>query len=167
MTKKLAPMHPGGVLREEFLTPLELPAGALAKACDLPRTRIERIARRQTKRRALHKEAQEVLRIYPSGAMPIHRRELRGPGGPSPQRLAKKGLEALFPDLFASRIIDQDRRGGRPESASLTVMMPGGIGAQSDAHLARLGFAGIEFIDENGGGPGVRLRKRQRPKKPK
>ena len=23
--------------------------------------------------------------------------------------------------------------------------------------------AGIEFIDENGGGPGVRLRKRQRP----
>jgi transcriptional regulator with XRE-family HTH domain len=26
---------------------------------------------------------------------------------------------------------------------------------------------GIEFIDENGGGPGVRLRKRQRLKKPK
>ena len=25
--------------------------------------------------------------------------------------------------------------------------------------------AGIEFIDEDGGGPGVRLRKRQRPKK--
>jgi transcriptional regulator with XRE-family HTH domain len=27
--------------------------------------------------------------------------------------------------------------------------------------------AGVEFIDENGGGPGVRLRKRQRTKKPK
>jgi predicted transcriptional regulator len=27
--------------------------------------------------------------------------------------------------------------------------------------------AGIEFIDENGGGPGVRLRKRQRAKKAK
>jgi len=27
--------------------------------------------------------------------------------------------------------------------------------------------AGIEFIDANGGGPGVRLRKRQRPKQPK
>jgi predicted transcriptional regulator len=27
--------------------------------------------------------------------------------------------------------------------------------------------AGVEFIDENGGGPGVRLRERQRPKKPK
>jgi hypothetical protein len=24
--------------------------------------------------------------------------------------------------------------------------------------------AGVEFIDENGGGPGVRLRKRQQPK---
>ena len=30
-------------------------------------------------------------------------------------------------------------------------------------------LAGVEFIDENGGGPGLRLRKhqRQRPKKPK
>jgi transcriptional regulator with XRE-family HTH domain len=27
--------------------------------------------------------------------------------------------------------------------------------------------AGIDFIEENGGGPGVRLRKRQRPKPPK
>ena len=27
--------------------------------------------------------------------------------------------------------------------------------------------AGIEFIDENGGGPGVRIRKRKRPKKSK
>ena len=30
-----------------------------------------------------------------------------------------------------------------------------------------LGLSGIEFIDENGGGPGVRLRKRQRLKTPK
>ena len=30
-----------------------------------------------------------------------------------------------------------------------------------------LELAGIKFIDENGGGPGVRLRKRQRLKKPK
>jgi predicted transcriptional regulator len=27
--------------------------------------------------------------------------------------------------------------------------------------------AGVEFIDENGGGPGVRLRNRQRPKQTK
>jgi addiction module HigA family antidote len=37
-------MHPGEVLREEFLVPLGLSAGALAKACGIPRTRIERIA---------------------------------------------------------------------------------------------------------------------------
>jgi len=30
-----------------------------------------------------------------------------------------------------------------------------------------LEIAGVEFIDENGGGPGVRLRKRQGSKKPK
>jgi len=48
MAKKLPPMHPGEVLREEFLIPLDLSAGALAKACGLPRTRIERIAAEQT-----------------------------------------------------------------------------------------------------------------------
>ena len=48
MTKKLRPMHPGEVLREEFLVPLGLSAIALAKACDLPRTRTERIRDEQT-----------------------------------------------------------------------------------------------------------------------
>ena len=48
MTKKLKPMHPGEVLREEFLVPLKMSAGALAKVCGLPRTRIERIASEQT-----------------------------------------------------------------------------------------------------------------------
>ena len=48
MTKKLKPMHPGEVLREEFLVPLKMSAGALARACSLPRTRIERIANEQT-----------------------------------------------------------------------------------------------------------------------
>ncbi|MGJ4998736.1 HigA family addiction module antitoxin [Bradyrhizobium sp. HKCCYLS3077] len=47
MTKKLKPMHPGEVLWEEFLTPLGMSAGALAKVCGLPRTRIERIASEQ------------------------------------------------------------------------------------------------------------------------
>lgn len=40
----LAPPHPGEVLREEFLVPLRLSAGAVARACGVPRTRIERIA---------------------------------------------------------------------------------------------------------------------------
>jgi addiction module HigA family antidote len=48
MVKKLAPLHPGEVLREEFLVPLKLSAGALAKTCGLPRTRIERIAAETT-----------------------------------------------------------------------------------------------------------------------
>ena len=48
MAKKLKPMHPGEVLREEFLVPLKMSAGALARACGLPRTRIERIASEQT-----------------------------------------------------------------------------------------------------------------------
>jgi addiction module HigA family antidote len=48
MPKKLPPLHPGEVLREEFLVPLALSAGALAKACGVPRTRIERIANEET-----------------------------------------------------------------------------------------------------------------------
>ena len=48
MTRKLKPMHPGEVLREEFLVPLDISAGALATACGLPRRRIERIAGEKT-----------------------------------------------------------------------------------------------------------------------
>jgi addiction module HigA family antidote len=44
MPKKLQPLHPGEVLREEFLVPLGVSAGALAKAMGVPRTRVERIA---------------------------------------------------------------------------------------------------------------------------
>jgi addiction module HigA family antidote len=47
-SRKLAPMHPGEVLREEFLVPLNLSAGKLARACDVPRTRIERLANEET-----------------------------------------------------------------------------------------------------------------------
>jgi len=48
MAKPFKPMHPGEVLREEFLVPLGMSAGALARVCALPRTRIERIANEQT-----------------------------------------------------------------------------------------------------------------------
>lgn len=40
----LAPVHPGEVLREEFLKPMGLSAGAVARAIGVPRTRIERLA---------------------------------------------------------------------------------------------------------------------------
>jgi addiction module HigA family antidote len=43
----LPPMHPGEMMREEFLIPLRLPAGAVAKAAGVPRTRIVRIMREE------------------------------------------------------------------------------------------------------------------------
>lgn len=46
--KKLPPVHPGEVLREEFLIPLGLTPYVVAKAVGIPRTRIERLAREET-----------------------------------------------------------------------------------------------------------------------
>jgi antitoxin HigA-1 len=48
MAKKLPPIHPGEVLREEFLAPMKLTPYAVARACGVPRTRIERLAREET-----------------------------------------------------------------------------------------------------------------------
>jgi addiction module HigA family antidote len=45
VAKKLAPVHPGEVLREDFLNPMKLSPYAVARACGVPRTRIERVAR--------------------------------------------------------------------------------------------------------------------------
>ena len=42
------PVHPGEVLGELFLTPLEMSAGALAKRLGVPRTRIERLVKGDT-----------------------------------------------------------------------------------------------------------------------
>lgn len=42
------PIHPGEVLREEFLKPLGLTAYAVAKRLNVPRTRIERLAAEHT-----------------------------------------------------------------------------------------------------------------------
>jgi addiction module HigA family antidote len=41
------PIHPGEILREEFLVPLGLKPYSLAKALHVPRTRIERLAREE------------------------------------------------------------------------------------------------------------------------
>jgi addiction module HigA family antidote len=48
MVKKLAPVHPGEVLREEFLLPMKLSPYAVARAIGVPRTRIERLVREET-----------------------------------------------------------------------------------------------------------------------
>ena len=48
MTLQFArPIHPGEFLREEYLVPLNMSAGALAKQLHLPRTRIERIVKEE------------------------------------------------------------------------------------------------------------------------
>jgi addiction module HigA family antidote len=42
-TKKLAPIHPGEILREEFMKPLRLSQNALARALHVPPRRINEI----------------------------------------------------------------------------------------------------------------------------
>lgn len=39
----LAPVHPGEILKQEFLLPLGMSAGQLARKLHVPRTRIERL----------------------------------------------------------------------------------------------------------------------------
>ena len=46
--KMTSPIHPGEVLREEFLKPMQLTAYSVARVCGIPRTRIERLAREET-----------------------------------------------------------------------------------------------------------------------
>ena len=46
--RRLPPLHPGEMLREEFLVPLGLSPYALAKAVGVPRTRVERLVREET-----------------------------------------------------------------------------------------------------------------------
>jgi addiction module HigA family antidote len=48
MRRDPGPVHPGEVLREEFLLPLRMSPYALAKALHVPRTRIERLVREET-----------------------------------------------------------------------------------------------------------------------
>ncbi len=43
--KRLEPIHPGEILEDEFMRPLGLSANALAKAIDVPVTRVSEIVR--------------------------------------------------------------------------------------------------------------------------
>lgn len=45
---KLPAIHPGEILREEYMAPLNMTAYALAKKLHVPRTRIERIIAEKT-----------------------------------------------------------------------------------------------------------------------
>lgn len=55
------PIHPGEMLREEYMVPLGLSAGQLARALGVPRTRIERIVREET---GLTPETADLLGKY-------------------------------------------------------------------------------------------------------
>ena len=48
MVVQLPPVHPGEILRDEFLAPHGLSAGALARKLNVPRTRIERLVTEQS-----------------------------------------------------------------------------------------------------------------------
>src|SRR5260221_10633966 len=91
MARKLAPMHPGEVLREEFLVPLGLSAGALAKACGVPRTRIERIANEETAITAdtalrLGKALGRTTRLWGNLQNEFDRRAAKSQVGKEPER---------------------------------------------------------------------------------
>lgn len=45
MTRKLPPIHPGEVLREEFMVPLALSSNAVARAIDVAPSRVNDIVR--------------------------------------------------------------------------------------------------------------------------
>jgi len=45
---ELPAIHPGEILREEYLKPLGLSAGGLARRLGVPRTRIERLVAEET-----------------------------------------------------------------------------------------------------------------------
>ena len=47
MSKKLKPVHPGEVLREEFMRPLGLSSNALARALEVTPARVNEIVREQ------------------------------------------------------------------------------------------------------------------------
>ncbi len=48
MQREFPPIHPGEILLEDVLKPLDMSAGAAAKVMGVPRTRIERIVRSET-----------------------------------------------------------------------------------------------------------------------
>lgn len=48
MTMLRVPVHPGEILKQEFLAPLGISAGKLARHIHVPRTRIERLVSEET-----------------------------------------------------------------------------------------------------------------------
>ncbi len=66
MEERLPNIHPGEVLEEEFLKPLNIPVAQLAKAIRLPRARIEGIL--QHKRRITPNIALRLAKVFGTSA---------------------------------------------------------------------------------------------------
>ena len=63
-TNRMRPIHPGEILREDFLIPLEMSANALALALAVPATRIHEIVK---ERRGITADTAERLAHYFGG----------------------------------------------------------------------------------------------------
>jgi addiction module HigA family antidote len=61
---RMRPVHPGEILREDFLQPLEMSVNALAMALDVPATRIHEIVK---ERRGITADTAERLARYFGG----------------------------------------------------------------------------------------------------
>ena len=61
-TKQLAPVHPGEILSEEFLRPMNLSQNALARALGVPPRRVNEIV--QGKRRVTADTALRLARFF-------------------------------------------------------------------------------------------------------
>jgi plasmid maintenance system antidote protein VapI len=64
MAKKLPPVHPGEVLREEFLVPPKLTLYAVATALNVPRIRIEARLHVHPERSAGLEETSQAAALY-------------------------------------------------------------------------------------------------------
>lgn len=63
-TNRMRPVHPGEILREDFLVPLDMSVNALALALSVPATRIHEIVK---ERRSITADTAERLARYFGG----------------------------------------------------------------------------------------------------
>jgi len=71
MIEKLAPVHPGEVLREGFLVPMKLSGGMLTRVVHAPRTRTERLTNKQITLTTDPTAAGQCLRRDPASWMTL------------------------------------------------------------------------------------------------
>ena len=106
MAKKLPPVHPGEILREEFLLPLGLSPYAVARACAVPRTRIERLAREGDPR---------AVRFSVPRMGEVYRESSKAKAGDNRRRVERFKLNV------PARVTGYDRNGGKWHEMTETI----------------------------------------------